>query len=891
VKIRSIELTNFRKFIGTVRVENIGDNVNVLVGRNELGKSTLLEAINGVIFEKAKSSAAHVKAFRHFVNGTVPEVKLAFDIDGKSWIIHKRFAGQAGKATLTCSDHRIFEDDAAEAELQRLLGFTGGRGGGEPGIWGTLWVQQGQSFGDPTLDDQGQRTMQGCLEAQVGLVTGGTRGQKIPRAVKEALDALRSSKGPRGKFKDAGDQLADNKQQATELEVKRQSVFQLMEDLTRNKRDLKQATDEWDDTAHRLELDGERAKRTAAATRAAEIGSARDAAKLARERATHARKSVDDRARAAAELEPLELQLSELSTDNAKALTAKIDAQSSVDAGEKKLSDLRTETSQNSERTRKLERTRSIVSLEAEINQHQLMLDKAATLEGEAEKLSELIGAIAATDDVVTRIEEAVTELSAADAAMNAVATTISFAIEEAAGHGVLVDGKVLKAPTASLPIIGKTTIAIERVGTIIVEPQIKNRTDLLARRDAANDEMKATLEAAGVKDLASARAAAAQRKEHLRRSIDIKKEMENLAPGNRSKKLAVGLEALKSYLGELRGRLKREMEKSEFTELPGEDELTSDIERNHEEGARLAAETATAEAALAGPQDVLVQADRKSRSILERLAGLKGAIETKKADLEAGRASVGDEQLLNNAETLEREATTKDERLAEKERSQGESLEAIDARIKRLEGAATNHQRSVANLGNEVTRLTALIEANEGTGVEEMLLATEAERDRLTSAVAEFEKEAAVLQLLLETLEAAEGEAKTRYLAPVVGRVEPYLKMLLPGANIVLDEDLRIAAIQRGGQREDFDVLSGGTKEQLAVLTRLAFAELLLGQGRPATVILDDALAFSDDDRIESMFDVLMRAGDKVQIIVLTCRKRLFTRLGAAPLEIREMA
>jgi uncharacterized protein YhaN len=269
----------------------------------------------------------------------------------------------------------------------------------------------------------------------------------------------------------------------------------------------------------------------------------------------------------------------------------------------------------------------------------------------------------------------------------------------------------------------------------------------------------------------------------------------------------------------------------------------------------------------------------------------LNGAIETKRADLEAGRAGVADELLLKNAEALEREAAAKDELLAEKERNQGESLEAIDARIKRLEGAATNHQRSVANLENDVTRLTALIEANEGAGVEEMLLVVEAERDRLTATVAEFEQEVAVLQLLLETLEVAEGEAKTRYLAPVVGRVEPYLKMLLPGANIVLDENLQIAAIQRDGQREDFDVLSGGTKEQLAVLTRLAFAELLLGQGRPATVILDDALAFSDDDRIESMFDILMRAGDKIQIIVLTCRKRLFTRLGAAPLEIRETA
>ena len=114
--------------------------------------------------------------------------------------------------------------------------------------------------------------------------------------------------------------------------------------------------------------------------------------------------------------------------------------------------------------------------------------------------------------------------------------------------------------------------------------------------------------------------------------------------------------------------------------------------------------------------------------------------------------------------------------------------MEAIDARIKRLEGGVANHQRSVASLGNEVTRLAALIEANEGAGVEELLLAAEAERDRLASAVAEFEKEAAVLQLLLETLETAESEAKNRYLAPVVSRVEPYLKMLLPGANIVLD-------------------------------------------------------------------------------------------------------
>ena len=96
------------------------------------------------------------------------------------WTIRKRFAGQAGKAVLTSSDHRRFEDEAAETELQRLLEFASRRGGGEPGIWGTLWVSQGSSFGDPKLDDAGRRTLQGCIEAQVGVVTGGERGRKIP---------------------------------------------------------------------------------------------------------------------------------------------------------------------------------------------------------------------------------------------------------------------------------------------------------------------------------------------------------------------------------------------------------------------------------------------------------------------------------------------------------------------------------------------------------------------------------------------------------------------------------------------------------------------------------------------------------------------------------------
>jgi uncharacterized protein YhaN len=891
MKIRSIEITNFRKFVGTFKIDNIGDNVSVLVGPNELGKSTLLQAINGVIFEKARSTAGHVKAFRHFVNGTVPEVKLAFEVEGVRWTIQKRFGGQAGKAILTDSGARIFEDDAAETELQRLLGFTGGSRGGEPGIWGTLWVQQGKSFGDMQLDEDAQRTMQGCLETQVGVVTGGIRGQKIPRAVREALEELRSARGPRGKYKDAIDRLAEVEAKAQELEVKRKDISQYMEDLARHKRDLMQTQSGWVDEKHRAELEGERAKRTAAITRTAELASARNAARLTRERATNAQKLVEDRARIISELQALEPQLDQRTVAFTEATAAQLEARSSVDSAEKNLASLRTQTARSAEQTRTLERTRAALLLDAEIKQHQGTLNRAVALESEAANLSERIGAIAATDDVVIHIEEATTELSAAEAAMNAVATTVSLAIEKGAQQRVLVDRKALTAPLASLAVLEKTVIAIQDVGTITVEPQIKNRTALRTRQQGASEELRAALDTAGVKDLSSARIAAAQRKEQERRLSDIRKEITNLAPGNRAKKLQAGLQALRDHLAELRGRLNADMKKLALAALPDEPALAKQIEENHQKGEQLAAEIATAEARLAGPQDVLAQADKKLRSVQDQVAALKATIDTKKADLEAGRSTSSDAQLTSSAEILLREAVEKETRVSERERNESENVEVIDARIKRLEGAATNYQRSVVNLGNEITRLTALIEANEGAGVEELLLAAEAERDRLGNMVAEYKKEVSVLELLRATLDAAESETKSRYLAPVVARVEPYLRMLLPGANIVLDESLRIAAIQRDGQREEFDILSGGTQEQLAVLTRLAFAELLLGQGRPATVILDDALAFSDDDRIELMFDVLMRAGVQVQILVLTCRKHLFTRLGAAPLEIKKLA
>ena len=87
---------------------------------------------------------------------------------------------------------------------------------------------------------------------------------------------------------------------------------------------------------------------------------------------------------------------------------------------------------------------------------------------------------------------------------------------------------------------------------------------------------------------------------------------------------------------------------------------------------------------------------------------------------------------------------------------------------------------------------------------------------------------------------------------------------------------------LSRGGIEEDLARLSGGTREQIAILTRLAFARLLARTGRATPVILDDAVVYADDDRFARILDAIAAVAADVQVIVLTCRERSFAGVPA---------
>ena len=196
--------------------------------------------------------------------------------------------------------------------------------------------------------------------------------------------------------------------------------------------------------------------------------------------------------------------------------------------------------------------------------------------------------------------------------------------------------------------------------------------------------------------------------------------------------------------------------------------------------------------------------------------------------------------------------------------------------------------ERRIREAEHEAARLGGLIEsdAEAASGPERDRLAGESEHSR--QIVQRYEAEIAGLNLLGETLAAIAAAGTSAYLQPILGRIRPQLAGLLLSEDLALSPELGFTGIVRGGRQELDQQLSAGTREQIAVLVRLAFGDILAVGGRPIPVVFDDALVYSDDERLVNMLGILRKASQHHQVILLSCRTRVMAEAGFRPLELR---
>ena len=227
-------------------------------------------------------------------------------------------------------------------------------------------------------------------------------------------------------------------------------------------------------------------------------------------------------------------------------------------------------------------------------------------------------------------------------------------------------------------------------------------------------------------------------------------------------------------------------------------------------------------------------------------------------------------------------------ERALEELRAAAPDIAAAEALRDRLVSAQQNRMARREKDKSRLDTLEGVIRARAEDDVEARLSRI---RDQIAKARRRAERyrfEYESLDELRQELEIARRSARDAYFEPVRAELAPLLSMLHGHSEIEMDADTMLpTTLTRDGIVDSVDVLSGGAHEQIAILTRLAFARLYARAGSPVPVILDDALVHSDDERITGMFTALTRVARGQQIIVLSCRTRAFSDLGGDQVEI----
>ena len=896
MKIRSLELQNFRKFTKPMRLTGLGDGINVLAECNEFGKSTVLAAIRGVLFERHTSKAKGVAEMRHWTHTTSPQVLLEFERDGGVYRIEKRFLHKEPFARLHMRDGSFHEGDVAEEKLQQLLGFRkAGNQGHKPedaGMWGALWVTQLQATRLPELPEYARQTIHGCLEAQLGTITGGLRGKGFLQTVERDLAKLLNGNGkPTGSYKQVLEAHAKAAERMAQLEATRDELKENIDALEKTRQRLQALETAMRADVTEIIIAEAREKKAAAQLFEKEELLAQNDRKLTEGRIAELRRQLSERLARKSALEVARKRRQAATEGEARAAELLARAEGALAGVQTRLEQASEAADAAAQAVRQARSASDLAALFAALEKLELRLAAADQAQDKASTAALEVSRYRVTEPAVQAAEELSRSLDSTRTSLDAQATQVIFDLLPGAESQVQIDGAPASGltPANTVSLIRDAVVEIAGIGTIQIRPAIKDRTSVLAQLGESERQMRTALVSMGVESLKQAR-------EHLAARIRAERERErhvaevrSQTPADAASGLASGLDALRNQIALVRLRSQADVEALGLSEVPTV-EATRQAARLADVAERDAKEALTIAKA---PLPVL-QKQARTALVIHSEAAVEVTSAAQQAELLAEEmaretAAIADDRLAaEQAEALNTLGAQQAKLEAMQATRPVDTVTLMDARIARYESKNTEDRDERGRLLSKIAVLQSSVERDGGLSLDEELNSTSRQVEGFASERSRLEREVRILNLLKQELSNAERAAKERYMAPLVQRITPYLQTLFPGAAIHVDEDFQVTGVIRElQQREEFGGLSWGTQEQIAVLTRVAFADMLLDTGKPAMLILDDALAYADPDRLERMFDLLTHASSRLQILVLTCRGELFTRLGGRRVEL----
>ena len=867
MKLVALRVREVGCFADPVAVEGFSGGLDVLAGPNEMGKSTLFQALGTLFADKHTTTREEVARLQPY-GGGAPTIEAEFELSGARWRLRKRFLQSRAAELRNLKTGEVWRGADVETRCEALL-----KDAGFGALWpGLLWAGQTEALKELAPDISQAGALQSVIEREMEAVASGDHARSVRAEIAILLkDRVTAGTGKPRKGSDWQTALQERDRLAGELaeaRAKEAEALSRMERLAEIR-------------VHLLALDGpeartarrarsEKAAHALTEARAALQGSkaAEDALRVAERDRTIARDRLARLQRDGADAADLQRRAAEaaLLLDSRRKTVA--EAVQSADAyrTQRETADTRAAALQA-----ELTASRQWEALQSALREHAAVGARLAEAEGLAAQIAGLEHRLSerrTTPGILPRMEAEARSIAILEGRLAAAAPRIVIRYEPRAKVRFTLDGKPV-AEGAELRPLAPVRLVVPGVGAIEIAPAADDAS--AADLEVHRQQLAALLAHAGVPTIEAARKAEAEWAEAETALGHSRSRLEGLAPE--------GIEALKARASSLAALVAPAGVESQDNRHRAVAAIEADLARI--EGERQA---------LARRSD---QAAQERMAAGTALAALEAEARSQEAQITALQERLPSAEQLAEHRTLAEAA----DRLAQ------EALLRLDAwrsrvpsaeHLARLETAAAQAEADEATataelrrFSEESTRIEAQLDAAGQSGLGETVESLVGRHAAAQARAGRLEEEIAALQLLARTLDDVRAAARARFDKPVLARLEPYLAQVFGMATARLGSGFAPEQMVRRGREEEIGRLSKGTQEQIAVLVRLAFARLLADGGTAIPVVLDDAFAYSDDERIARVFDVLSEASQAHQVIVLTCRERVFDRLSANRLRL----
>ncbi|MEO3761309.1 AAA family ATPase [Mycobacterium sp. B14F4] len=866
MKLHRLVLTNYR---GISHREIVFPDRGVVVvsGANEIGKSSMIEALDLLLEAKDRSSKKEVKEVKPTHADVGAEVTAEITTGPYRFVYRKRFHKRCEtELTVLAPRREQLTGDEAHERVNAMLAET---------VDTCLWQAQRvlQSASTAAVDLSGCDALSRALDVAAGeaVALSGAEPLLIDRVKAEyALYFTRTGR-PTGEWLAATKRL----QAAEERLARAAAAVAEVDDAVRKHAvltdDLARLALQRADATKNLAVAQEAADAVAALTR--QLTEASLVAKAAQANHDASRSAVEDRRKLRAEIEQraaaiggLDASVAVAAEELATAAEVQQDAETAAEQAREALSD-------------------SQIRVESARRAVQQLLDR-----DEADRIVARLAKIDAAARERDGVEAELAAITLSDQGMRAIEDAKA-AVDIASGQVELASAQIELVALADVEVrIGDETVPLAQGETW--SASVSARTDievpnLLAARllpgspasktqaklDAAQQVLASALATAGVGDVAAARALDQRRQQLVTARGRACATYEALVVDESADQLS-------ARLAGLRERQPAEADLFDVDVVAARAEL--DAASAAQKAAHADCETRRKVAEAAAKK--LGENETRVTVLRDKLVTAQTELAAARERLDAQRATLGDDELTARAEAHAEEARRAAALVAEIDAELAQTApDAVTAALGEAQRCAEALAATHDDVAGALRELTAQLTVYGTEGRKGQLDEAETEREHAVAEHLRVARRARAAELLRSVIERHRDATRQRYVDPFRGELERLGRLVFGESfEVEVDSALRICSRTMAGRTVPYESLSGGAKEQLGIVARLAGAALVAKEDS-VPVVIDDALGFTDANRLVKMGAVFNAVGGDGQVIVWTCSPDRYAAVDGA--------